>query len=169
MQSQASTLTENGQATRRERLYFLDWLRVFAILVVFFIHCSKIFDYHTTVVVNTVRSPILSAYRDFTLLWVMPLFFVLSGAAVVLSKGPDNPGEFIKSRFLRLLVPLIFIGTFLINPLYVYIERLSSVKVASSFFQWYPHYFDGMYGFGGNLAPLGHGTHLWYLEFLFVY
>ena len=94
MQSQASTLTENGQATRRERLYFLDWLRVFAILVVFFIHCSKIFDYHTTVVVNTVRSPVLSAYRDFTLLWVMPLFFVISGAAVVLSKGPDNPGEF---------------------------------------------------------------------------
>jgi len=37
MQSQTSTLTENGQATRRERLYFLDWLRVFAILVVFFI------------------------------------------------------------------------------------------------------------------------------------
>ena len=117
MQSQASTLTENGQTTRRERLYFLDWLRVFAILVVFFIHCSKIFDYHTTVVVNTVRSPVLSAYRDLTLLWVMPLFFVISGAAVVLSKGPDNPGEFIKTRFLRLLIPLIFIGTFIINPL----------------------------------------------------
>jgi glucan biosynthesis protein C len=169
MQSQASTLTENGQATRRERLYFLDWLRVFAILVVFFIHCSKIFDYHTTVVVNTVRSPVLSAYRDLTLLWVMPLFFVISGAAVVLSKGPDNPGEFVKTRFLRLLIPLIFIGTFIINPLYVYIERLSSGQTTSAFFQWYPQYFDGFYGFGGNFAPLGHGTHLWYLEFLFVY
>jgi len=169
MQIRPSTFTENGKATRRDRLYFLDWLRVFAILVVFFIHCSKIFDYHTTVVVNTVRSPVLSAFRDFSLLWIMPLFFVLSGAAVVLSKRSDKPGEFIKSRFLRLLVPLIFIGTFIINPLYVYIERLSSGQAASGFFQWYPQYFDGMYGFGGNFAPLGQGTHLWYLEFLFIY
>ena len=169
MKNQPSTFTENGKATRTERLYYLDWLRVFAILLVFFMHCSKIFDYHTTVVFNTVRSPVLSAFRDFSLLWVMPLFFVLSGAAVFLSKGADKTWGFIKSRFLRLLVPLIFIGTFIINPLYVYIERLSSGEAASGFFQWYPQFFDGMYGFGGNFAPLGQGTHLWYLEFLFIY
>jgi hypothetical protein len=99
----------------------------------------------------------------------MPLFFVLSGAAVVLSKGPDRPATFIKTRFLRLLIPLIFVGTFIINPLYVYIERVSSGQATSGFIQWYPQYFEGFYGFGGNFAPLGHGTHLWYLEFLFVY
>lgn len=169
MQNQPSTFTEEGKANRRDRLYYLDWLRVFAILVVFFVHCSKIFDYHTTVVFNTVRSPVLSVFRDFCLLWVMPLFFILSGAAVFLSKGADKTGEFIKSRFLRLLVPLILVGTFVINPLYVYIERLFSGEAASGFFQWYPHYFDGVYGFGGNFAPLGQGTHLWYLEFLFIY
>jgi len=169
MQDKASTFTETGQATRRGRLYFLDWLRVFAILVVFFVHCSKIFDYHTTVVFNPVRSPFSSAFRDFGLLWVMPLFFALSGAAVFLSLRSHGTGEFIKSRFLRLLVPLIFMGTFIINPLYVYIERLSSGETTSSFFQWYPQYFDGFYGFGGNFAPLGHGTYLWYLEFLFIY
>jgi hypothetical protein len=53
-----------------------------------------------------------------------------------LSKGSDKTGGFIKSRFLRLLVPLIFVGTFIINPLYVYIERLSSGQAASGFFQW---------------------------------
>jgi hypothetical protein len=99
----------------------------------------------------------------------MPLFFVLSGASVFLSLRSRKTGEFIKSRFLRLLVPLIFIGTFIINPLYVYIERLSSGEAASGFFQWYPQYFDGIYGFGGNFAPLGQGTHLWYLEFLLIY
>jgi len=99
----------------------------------------------------------------------MPLFFVLSGAAVFLSKGPDKKGAFIKSRFLRLVIPLIFVGTFIINPLYVYIERLFSGQAAGGFFGWYPQYFHGMYGFGGNFAPLGNGTHLWYLEFLFVY
>ncbi|MFC2001585.1 acyltransferase family protein [Chloroflexota bacterium] len=156
-------------ATGATRLYYMDWLRVFAILLVFLVHSSKIFDYHTTVVFNTVRSPVLSAFRDFSLLWIMPLFFVLSGAAVFLAGRSDKPGEFIRSRFLRLLVPLIIIGTFIINPLYVYIERLSSGEAVSGFFQWYPQYFNGIYGFGGNFAPLGQGTHLWYLEFLFIY
>ena len=169
MKNQSPTFTRTGHVTQTERLYYLDWFRVFAILLVFLVHCSKIFDYDTTVVFNTVRSPFLSVFRDFSLLWVMPLFFVLSGAAIFLSKGPDKTWEFIKSRFLRLLVPLIIIGTFIINPLYVYIERLSSGETASGFFQWHPQFFDGMYGFGGNFAPLGQGTHLWYLEFLFIY
>jgi len=169
MQNQQSAFPENSKATRKDRLYYLDWFRVFAMFLVFLVHCSKIFDYDTIVVFNTVRSPVLSAFRDFSLLWVMPLFFVVSGAAVFLSKGADKKWEFIKSRFLRLLVPLILVGTFIINPLYVYIERLSSGQAASGFFQWYPRFFDGMYGFGGNFAPLGQGTHLWYLEFLFVY
>ena len=169
MNYQSPTFTGTNNIIQTERLYYLDWFRVFAILLVFLVHCSKIFDYDTTVVFNTVRSPFLSVFRDFSLLWVMPLFFVLSGAAVFLSKGPDKTWEFIKSRFLRLLVSLIIIGTFIINPLYVYIERLSSGETASGFFQWYPQFFDGMYGFGGNFAPLGQGTHLWYLEFLFIY
>jgi peptidoglycan/LPS O-acetylase OafA/YrhL len=169
IQSPPSTLTENGKMTQRGRLYYLDWLRVLATLVVFLIHCSKIFDYHTGVVFNTIRSPVLSAFRDFGLLWIMPFFFVLSGAAVFLSRRSAKTGEFIKSRFLRLLVPLLFVGTFIVNALYVYIERLSSGEAAGGFFQWYPQYFDGIYGFGGNFAPLGQGTHLWYLEFLFIY
>jgi hypothetical protein len=169
MQNHLSTFTENGKAAQIDRLYYLDWLRVAAILFVFLVHCSKIFDYHTTVVYNTVRSPALSAFRDFSLLWIMPLFFILSGAAVFLSKRADQTGEFIKSKIRRLLIPLVCIGTFLINPLYVYIERLSSGQAAGSFIRWYPHFFDGIYGFGGNFAPLGQGTHLWYLEFLFIY
>jgi hypothetical protein len=99
----------------------------------------------------------------------MPFFFVLSGAAIFLSRRSGRAGEFLKTRFLRLLVPLIFVGTFIINPLYVYIERRFSGEAASGFLQWYPRYFDGVYGFGGNFAPLGQGTHLWYLEFLFIY
>jgi len=164
-----STFAEKSQAERMDRLYDLDWLRVFAIGMVFLTHCSKFFDYHTTVVFNPVRSPFLSAFRDFSLLWIMPLFFGISGAAVFLSKGADKIGAFIQSRSLRLLVPLIFVGTCIVNPLYVYIERLFSGQATSGFFRWYPQYFDGLYGFGGNFAPLGQGTHLWYLEFLFLY
>jgi peptidoglycan/LPS O-acetylase OafA/YrhL len=169
MKNQSPTFTGTGHVTQTERLYYLDWLRVFAILFVLLFHCGKIFDYHTTVVFNTVRSPVLSAFREFGFLWIMPLFFILSGASVFLSLRSRGTGEFIKTRILRLLFPLILIGTFIINPPYVYIERLFSGQATSGFIQWYPRFFDGMYGFGGNFAPLGQGTHLWYLEFLFIY
>jgi len=93
MRNKTSTFTENGKATRRDRLYFLDWLRVFAILLVFLVHCSKIFDYHTTVVFNTVRSPVLSAFRDFSLLWIMPFFSSYQGLRSFYLKGLTKQGN----------------------------------------------------------------------------
>jgi glucans biosynthesis protein C len=169
MEKEPSNVPETGLAPQTGRLYYLDWLRVLAILVVFFFHCAKIFDYHTTGVYNPVRSPFWSAFREFNFIWIMPLFFAISGAAVFLSLKPEQARPFIKARISRLLIPLVIVGTFLINPLYVYAERLFSGQAGGGFFQWYPKFFDGMYGFGGNFAPLGHGTYLWYLEFLFIY
>jgi len=155
--------------SRTDRLYYLDWLRILAILIVFFFHCAKIFDYHTTGVYNAIRSPVLSAFREFNFIWIMPLFFAISGAAVSFSVKPGRAWPFVKSRISRLLIPLAIVGTFLINPLYVYAERLFSGQAVGGFFQWYPKFFEGMYGFGGNFAPLGWGTHLWYLKFLLIY
>jgi peptidoglycan/LPS O-acetylase OafA/YrhL len=88
------------------RHYYLDWMRILASLFVFFVHSSKIFDVHTTVVFNAQRSLILTAFREFTLIWLMPLFFVISGAAVFLASRFQKTGGFIKSRILRILVPL---------------------------------------------------------------
>ena len=99
----------------------------------------------------------------------MPLFFVISGGAAFFSLRNRTAWPFVKSRITRLLVPLVLVGTFVINPLYVYAQRLFQGQ-AGNFLRLVPaHYFDGMYGFGGNFAPLGHGTHLWYLEYLFVF
>lgn len=150
------------------RYYFLDWLRLFAILFVFLIHCSKFFDYHTVTVFNTVRSPVLSAFREFVLLWVMPFFFIISGASIFLSLKSLNAGEIVKTRIQRLLIPLLFIGTFIINPPYIYFERLFDGWTTASFFQWYPHFFNGIYP-NGNFVILGMGTHLWYLQYLFFF
>ena len=152
------------------RHYYLDWLRVIAILFVFFVHASKIFDYHTTVVFNAERSYVFSAFREFSLVWVMPFFFVVSGAAVFLSSRFQGTGGFLKSRVIRLLIPAVLVGTFIVNPPYVYIEKLFSGKTVSGFFNWYPQFFDGFYLSGkGNFAPWGLGTHMWYLQMLFIY
>lgn len=169
MTGNTKSKNDNSVSNPLERQYYLDWLRFLAILFVFFLHCGKIFDFQTTVMFNTVRSPILSIFREFVLLWVMPFIFVVSGAAVFLSFRFQKTGGFLKSKFRRLLIPSILIGTLVINPPYVYIEKLFSGKTSSSFFQWYPQFFDGIYVAGGNFAPWGMGTHIWYLQFLFIY
>ena len=169
MQNPPYDLAGDDKSTRKDRLYYLDWMRVFAILVVFLHHCGKIFDYHTSVVFNDIRSLFLSAFREFNFLWIMPLFFVISGASVYFSFRPAGTGKFVKSKIRRLLIPLLLVGTFLINPVYVFIERLFEGRAVGGFFGWYPHYFEGMYGFGGNFMPLGMGDYLWYLQSLFVY
>jgi glucan biosynthesis protein C len=169
MNNQSIVILENRDIGRTGRLYYLDWLRVIAILVVFLFHCAKIFDYHTTDVFNTVRSPVLSAFLEFNFLWLMPLFFAVSGAAVFFSLKPKRASLFVKSRITRLLIPLVVVGTFLINPLYIYAIRFFSGQAGGGFFKWYPKFFDGVWGFGGNFAPLGQGTHLWYLEYLLIF
>jgi glucans biosynthesis protein C len=157
-----------GGSNHAVRHYYLDWLRLFAIFVVFLHHCSKLFDYHTTTVYNTVRSPALSAFREFNFLWIMPLFFFISGASVCFSLRSRKAGGFLKERTLRILIPLVFIGTFVINPPYIYAWRRFAGQTTEGFFRWYPHYFDGIFP-TGNFGPLGLGTHLWYLQYLFVY
>jgi glucan biosynthesis protein C len=169
MNKQSSVILEDRDIGQTGRLYYLDWLRVMAILVVFLFHCAKIFDYHTTDVFNTVRSPVLSAFREFNFLWLMPLFFAVSGAAVFFSLNPRRAWPFVRARITRLLIPMVIVGTFLINPLYIYAIRLFGGQAGGGFFKWYPKFFDGMWGFGGNFAPLGQGTHLWYLEYLFIF
>ena len=97
---------------------------------------------------------------------MMPLFFILSGISTYYMLSFQKTGAFIKSRFTRLLVPFIF-GTLLLIPPQVYFERVSNHEFNGSYFEFYPHYFDGFYAFGGNFAWMG--LHLWYLQMLFVY
>lgn len=156
--------TETGTA----RLHYLDWLRLAAILSVFILHCAKVFDFHTETVVNADHSLTLMVIREFFLMWVMPLFFVISGAAIYQSLRSRSARAFIKERAVRILVPLVLVGTFVIAPVYVYVEKLFDGKTTEGFFHWYPHFFEGMYP-GGNFAPIGFGNHLWYLLFLFVF
>jgi hypothetical protein len=69
---------------------------------------------------------------------------------------------------LRLFVPFVF-AIFVLSPLQVYLERINHGQFSGSFFQWFPHYFEGLNGLeeGGNFDVTG--LHLWYLIVLFLY
>ena len=98
--------------------------------------------------------------------WIMPLFFILSGISAYYSLSFRKPGVYLRSRIHRLFIPLVF-GIFVLIPPQVYFERVSHHQFEGSFFQFFPHYFDGFYAFGGNFAWMG--LHLWYLLMLFLF
>ena len=62
---------------RQERCHYIDWLRVLALLVVFFFHVSRCFDLMEWRIKNPQTSVMISLYVIFVYQWVMPLFFLI--------------------------------------------------------------------------------------------
>jgi glucan biosynthesis protein C len=149
-----------------QRRYDLDWLRVLAILAVFVFHSGRFFDQRGWHVKSATAYAPVQAWTLFLGGWLMPLVFVISGASLFYAVGKGSIVGFIRDKVLRLLVPLI-VGVFTHVSLGVYLERTTNGRFLGSFFEFYPHYFDGWYGFGGNFAWMG--LHLWYLLVLFIY
>jgi peptidoglycan/LPS O-acetylase OafA/YrhL len=159
----------NAQSSITQRRYDLDWLRVFAILTVFIYHSTRFFNlgnWH-------VKSPLMyfgvDVFEKFLETWMMPLIFLISGAAIFFAMRKGGAGKFFKDKFLRLGVPYLVV-VFTHASLQVYLERISHHQFEGSYFQFLPHYFEGIYidaGVGGNFAIFG--MHLWYLLFLMIF
>ena len=149
-----------------QRRYDLDWLRVLAILAVFIYHCALLFGPDPSSIKNPTTYVFVDDWGDFVGSWGMPLILLISGASMFYALGKVSPGKYLKGIVARLLVPLI-VGIFTHIAFQVYVENLHKGTFSGSFFDFYPHYFDGMYAFGGNFAWMG--LHLWYLEALFIF
>ena len=163
-----SASSEN--ATRPTRVYYLDWLRVLAILTVFVYHTTRFFNMEDWHVKNPTWYPWMEVWNQFAGTWMMPLIFVISGASLFYSVGKGSAGKFVKDKTLRLLVPLL-VGAFTHASLQVYLERLTHGQFSGTYFQFLPQYFNGFYEGGdpaaGNFALTG--MHLWYLWWLFLF
>jgi len=169
----ASTGSPAVKRNKPQRSYYIDQLRVLATLLVFLYHCSRPFNF----VENWhVKNNQVSLGFDVPLLvfglWMMPLFFVLSGVSTYYSLRSRGAGSFLRSRFLRLAVPLIGLGWFVLSPPQVYIERYTAsgyntTPFSGTFLQFIPEYFHFQYGAGGSFAFTG--MHLWYLFYLFIF
>ena len=157
----------SNNTKKAKRRYDIDWLRILAMLSIFLFHVARFFnddDWH-------VKNPELSfgatVFVRIVVVWVMPLFFIISGMGTYYALGFRTKGRYIQERFKRLIVPFL-LGTFIVLiPVQVWIERVSHGDFQGSFFEFYPYYFKGYYAFGGNFAWMG--LHLWFLEFLFIF
>ena len=152
------------------RRYELDWLRVSAILVVFLYHSTRFFNLGDWHVKNVNTYVWVEIWNIFATRWIMPLFFIISGASLFYAIGKSAGWRrFYVDKFLRLMMPVL-IGAVTFSILQVYLERLTHGQFSGSFVSFVPEYFNGVYleiGMPGNFAF--HGMHLWYLLFLFMY
>ncbi len=155
----------NGKATLQRR-YDLDWLRVLGVMGVFLFHSLHFFDTGDWAVKNATTYPWVDSLLSLLGMWIMPLIFVISGASLFYASRKGNAAGFAWDKVLRLLVPL-WVGVFTLSVTQVYAERVNHGQFQGTLLEFLPHYFDGLYGFGGNFAF--HGIHLWYLLVLFLF
>jgi len=161
------TLGQNAPHTDPARRYDVDWLRVLGMMTVFLFHNNRFFDTEGWHVKSAETSETSMVITVVAVQWMMPLFFILSGIGIYHALSHQRWPQYLLSRVKRLLVPLLFGIFVVIAPLQVYLERISHNQFQGSFWSFYPHYFEGWFGLGGNFAWMG--VHLWYLEFLFVF
>jgi glucan biosynthesis protein C len=170
MSSGVSQAAEPTAVVKPTRLYYIDWLRVLAMFSIFFFHNARFFDFGDWHVKSVETSLSAEIFIDFLDLWIMPIFFILAGASIYYALKFRTAGGFAKERTLRILIPIIILGWFIIAPPQVYLERLSHGDFSGNFFQfYYPHYFDGIYGLepSGNFAFVP--MHMWFLWLLFIF
>jgi fucose 4-O-acetylase-like acetyltransferase len=110
---------------------------------------------------NNITSTGLTIIDGFIDNWHMPLFFLLSGASTWFALSKRPPVAYIKERFLRLIVPLVF-GIIVIVPPITFYEKIQKSGLGGNYFDFYYHLFNGVYP-KGNLQ----WCHLWFLFYLF--
>lgn len=160
----------------RPRIHAVDWLRVLAVLVVFFGHIAHIFDVDATGSIKDVETSVAaSVYVFFTIQWGIPLLFLLAGLSSWFSLRRRTHGEFVRERAERLLVPLVF-GTIVLIPWNGYMNALNKGLYDGSFWGYLPLHLTRTWewvsspGIHHGLVILYYTSwHLWFLGFMLVY
>ena len=152
------------------RVYFIDWLRILAVLLLFPFHTLRVFDAGDPFYAKaSTVSEAVGRVLGFINIWHMPLLFFLAGCSTYFALRKRSGGQYAWERVKRLLVPFVFGILILIPPQTWYGGRFNSGYTGS-----YWHYLasgdflrynvqDGGDYFGG----IGFG-HLWFILFLLL-
>jgi glucan biosynthesis protein C len=156
--------------TPSQRLFFLDWVRIIAFLLLILYHVGMYYvswDWH-------VKSPFAStAIEPFMMLsspWRLSLLFLISGVAASFMIAKVGALAFMRQRSVRLLLPLIF-GMFVIVPPQAYFEVVEKVAYQGSYSDFMGLYVSGYGGFcrGTDCLDMPTWNHLWFVAYLWVY
>ncbi len=154
---------------RPERVYYVDWLRVLAVLLLIPFHTARIFDIWDPFYAKNATTSSFLSYSVITFLnqWQIPLLFLLAGASTWYALGFRSGGQYAAERLKRLLLPGLF-GILVIVPPQAYIARFQTPGYHDTYLQFLSDYFrvrGDLTGYTGLFTP----GHLWFILFLFVF
>jgi glucan biosynthesis protein C len=164
----------------KERRYDIDWLRVVAMLAIFFYHCARFFGTEGWHLKNAEQSELIFVLRSGLIwMWVMELFFVLSGVGAWYALRSRSGGQYLWDRVKRLLIPLYTVGLFILMPPQAYFEAVTNGGYTGTFWEYLPGYYSSLpadiLGIAPRdlqsplfLVPFGFPGHLWFLQYLFL-
>lgn len=148
----------------KNRLYFIDYIRVFAFLLLILFHSALPFVNYNWEVKNEQKSEILLSIVLWFHQWRLPLLFFISGVGIYFSLKNRNIFKFTVERFRRLFIPLVFAMLFTI-PVQVYVEYLQKGRVTGNYFEFYPSVWDFVPYPDGSLT----WSHMWFIVYLLTF
>jgi acyltransferase-like protein len=154
------------ETTHTERLHYLDWLRVIAVLGVFYAHTTNIYDQLYWHVRGGDQNAGLIVLVVFGTQWGMALFFFLAGASSWFALESRTSRQYISERFKRLIIPCI-VGFILLSPPQAYLLSVSQGLYQGNFLQFIPYFFEHIRISWNPQWIAAYGYHLWFLVFLF--
>jgi hypothetical protein len=149
-----------------QRRYDIDWLRIFATLAVFFFHNARFFDTMDWHIKNAGPSDAMFIFVAFLNAWIMPIFFLISGAGSWFGLDRRNWRQYVLDRGKRLLIPFYTVGAFILIPPQYYWDRVTKGLFDGSFIDFYPRFLNTFH-FDYPFLSYWSG-HLWFLRFLFL-
>jgi len=155
-------MAPSPEPSRRE--FGLDWLRVIAFVILIGFHTGMYFVPWPWNVKNPEISEWLVWPMSFLHAWRLPLLFFISGAGVAFSLRRRGAGQFVRERFRRLGIPLLF-GLFILCPPQTYVERILAGWRYASYWEFWGTIFNMVPYPRGNLT----WVHLWFLPYILTY
>ena len=130
--------------TKKERIFYYDVLRAFAIIAVIICHVDMFFGPLTS------QTQVIAqmTFHDIGRIGV-PIFLMISGALLLNRDYPDL-GHFLKKRFARIIYPFIFWIILILGQLYLYqynSTHLWKVFIGEPSITWYFWTLIGIYLF----------------------
>ncbi len=153
------------------RLYFLDWVRIFAFFVLILFHVGMYYVTWGWHVKSPFASDTLESYMMLSAPWRLGLLFMISGVASSFMLAGSGAATFMRRRSWRLLVPLVF-GMLVIVPPQPYFEVIEKFAYRGSyadFMQLYLHNYRGFVTGPDRHLILPTWNHLWFVAYLWVY
>jgi surface polysaccharide O-acyltransferase-like enzyme len=148
-------------AAKSSRLFFLDYLRTFLIILVIMLHLAftygssiNLWYFHDTT--NAFTADLVTSLTGIGQAFCLGLFFFISAYFTPGTYDRKGTGPFLRERLLRLGLPLL-IYDILINPFVVYI----AAGFPGSYWQFYDNYLLSLRGIGQGPS--------WFIEALLFF